>query len=95
MLGPKSLDIYQNLAYNHSMEHPMIGDLSGLSLEDLSAKISELYIKLAIAQRTGNGHLTNQVRMALESYQTQYQKKLQESYRSDSDQDFSDRINIE
>lgn len=77
------------------MEHPMIGDLSELSLEDLSAKINELYKKLAIAQRGGNGYLANQVRMALESYQTQYQKKLQESYRSDPGQDFSDRINIE
>ena len=48
------------------MEHPMIGDLSELSLEDLSVKISELYKKLAIAQRGGNGYLANQVRMALE-----------------------------
>jgi hypothetical protein len=77
------------------MEHPMIGDLSQLSLEELSAKINELYKKLGIAQRGGNGHLSNQLRMALESYQTEYQKKLQASYRDNPGQDFGDRINIE
>lgn len=58
------------------MEHPLIPNLDDLSLEQLSEKVSELNKKLGIAYRTGNGHLCNQLRMAIESYQTKYQEKL-------------------
>ena len=58
------------------MEHPLIPNLDDLSLEQLSEKISELNKKLGIAYRTGNGYLCDQIRMAIESYQTKYQEKL-------------------
>jgi hypothetical protein len=57
------------------MEHPLISNLDGLSLEQLQERISELTNKLGIAARSGNGHLCNQLRMALESYQTKYNEK--------------------
>jgi hypothetical protein len=57
------------------MEHPLIENLDNLSLEQLQEKISELTKKLGIALRTGNGHLCNQLRMALESYQNKYNEK--------------------
>ena len=77
------------------MEHPLIGDISGLTTEELSAKISELNKKLAIAGRTGNGHVCNQIRMAIESYQNLYTQRLEEQYRRQSgDKDFSDKIDI-
>ncbi len=75
------------------MEHPLIGDLSELTMEELSAKISDLNKKLSIAMRTGNAHLCNQLRMALESHNNKYQEKLQESYKK-SDANFDDKINI-
>lgn len=78
------------------MEHPLIGKIDSLTLEELSSKISELNKKLGIAQRTGNAYLCDQLRMALESYNNQYQTKLQESYAKQSGNvDFSDKINIE
>jgi hypothetical protein len=79
------------------MEHPLIGDIDSLTLEELSSKISELHKKLGIAQRTGNAYLCDQLRMALESYNNKYQAKLQESYRKQSDNgmNFDDKINIE
>jgi hypothetical protein len=58
------------------MEHPLIGPLDELTLEELGAKVNELGKKLSIAARTGNGHLCNQIRMALESFQSKYQQKL-------------------
>jgi hypothetical protein len=58
------------------MEHPLIANLEDLSLEQLSGKITELRKKLNIAYNTGNGHLCDQIRMAIESYQTKYQEKL-------------------
>lgn len=58
------------------MEHPLIPNLDALSADELSAKINELNKKLGIAYRSGNAHLCNQLRMAIESYQTKYQEKL-------------------
>lgn len=77
------------------MEHPLIGDISQLTPEQLTEKINELHRKLGIAQRTGNGHLCNQVRMAIETYQNQYQSRLSESQKNQGGPDFSSIINIE
>ena len=76
------------------MEHPLIGDLNNLTLDELSTRVADLNSKLSMAMRTGNGHLCNQIRMAIESYQTKYQEKLQESYKK-SDANFDDKINIQ
>jgi hypothetical protein len=58
------------------MEHPLIPNLDGLSAEELLTKITELNKKLGIAYNTGNHYLCNQLRMAIESYQTKYTEKL-------------------
>lgn len=62
------------------MEHPLVNNLNELSVEQLSSQISDLSRKLGIASRTGNAHLCNQIRMALESYQNKYHEKLQSDY---------------
>jgi hypothetical protein len=62
------------------MEHPLVGNLDDLSVDQLTAQISDLSRKLGIASRSGNAHLCNQIRMALESYQNKYQQKLQADY---------------
>ena len=72
------------------MEHPLIKNLNDLSSQELLDKISELHKKLAIAARTGNGHMCDQIRMALESYQNQYNEKT----RKDSGTPFDDVIDI-
>lgn len=73
------------------MEHPLIGDLNSLTLEELNTRISEIYKKLNIATQTGNAYLCNQLRMALESYTNKYQEKLQESTKTHN---FDDKIKI-
>ena len=78
------------------MEHPLIGPLDEQTLEELGTQISELSKKLGIAARTGNGHLCNQIRMAMENYQNMYQTRLQESYKkAQGDSNFDDKINIQ
>jgi hypothetical protein len=78
------------------MEHPLIGSLDELTLEELGTKINELGKKLSIAARTGNGHLCNQIRMAMENYQNMYQTRLQDSYKkAQGDSNFDDKINIQ
>jgi hypothetical protein len=78
------------------MEHPLIGSLEELTLEELGAKVNELGKKLGIAARSGNGQLCNQIRMAMENYQNMYQTRLQESYKkAQGDFNFDDKINIQ
>lgn len=73
------------------MEHPLIRNLNDLSTQELLDKISELHKKLAIAARSGNGHMCDQIRMALESFQNQYQIKTR---RDDGATPFADVIDI-
>jgi len=78
------------------MEHPLIGSLEELTLEELGTKVNELGKKLGIAARSGNGQLCNQIRMAMENYQNMYQTRLQESYRkAQGDSNFNDKIDIQ
>ena len=77
------------------MEHPLIPSLDHMTVEELGAKISELNKKLAIAHRTGNAHLCNQIRMAIESHQVKYQEKTQAMFQSaNNGKDFDDKIDI-
>ena len=76
------------------MEHPLVSGLDHLSLDELTTKISELHKKLAIASRSGNGNLCNQIRMALESHQVKYNEKLQQLSKKSGGNDFSDKIDI-
>jgi len=77
------------------MDHPLIGDISGLSAEDLLTRISDLHKKLSIAQRTGNAHLCNQLRMAIETFQNAYQIKLKPTKRDPDAPNFDGLINVQ
>jgi hypothetical protein len=75
------------------VEHPLIGNIDDLTTDQLVEKVNELSSKLNIAYRTGNGDLCNQIRMAMESYNTKLREKQQKQY-SDSGQNFNDKIKI-
>jgi len=51
--------------------HPLTPDLSKLSMEELSAKHSELLKKITMAYRWGNADLVQQLQMIMEDYQTE------------------------
>ena len=76
------------------MEHPLIGNIDHLTEDQLSEKINELNRKLNMAIRSGNGHMCNQIRMALESFQSKYQQKLNDA-RKGSGSTFEDKIDIQ
>jgi hypothetical protein len=79
------------------MEHPFIHGLEELTVEELTAKISDLHRKLAIAHRSGNGYLCDQIRMALDSYTTKQRQKLDEQFRKSAGDDnstFDNKIDI-
>ena len=89
----KPFDFADLLYYNYSMEHPLIGNIDHLTEDQLSEKINELNKKLNMAVRSGNGHMCNQLRMAIESFQSKYQQKLQEARKGQST-NFDDKIDI-
>jgi len=78
------------------MEHPFIHGLDELTVEELTAKISDLHRKLAIAHRGGNGYLCDQIRMALDSYTIKQRQKLEEQFRKSGGDDntFDNKIDI-
>jgi hypothetical protein len=73
------------------MEHPFINNLSDKSLEQLQDAITGLNQKLNFAYRTQNSPLINQLRMAIESYQTEYQKKINDLIKK---QNIGDQVRI-
>lgn len=58
------------------MEHPFINNLSDKTLEDLQKSLTDLMNKLTFAYRVGNGPLIHQLQMVIESYRTEYNKKM-------------------
>jgi hypothetical protein len=65
------------------MEHPFVGDLSHLSMEELTDKINSLNNKLAFASRSMNYSMANQIRMVLESYRSELNKQHQKLLEDD------------
>jgi hypothetical protein len=63
------------------MEHPFISDLSNLSMDDLQEKISELNKRLAFVARMNNSSMYGQMLMVLDSYNTEYNKRMNEMYK--------------
>lgn len=58
------------------MNHPFVTGLSDKSLEELQKVISDLTGKLTFAYRIQNGPLIHQLQMILESYRSEYNKKM-------------------
>jgi hypothetical protein len=78
------------------MEHPLISNLDQHSTDELSVIIGDLNRKLGIAMRSGNAHLCNQIRMAIESHNVKYQEKMQATYQKiDDDSALKNKINIQ
>jgi hypothetical protein len=78
------------------MNHPLIPNIDHLTIDELQSRITDLTKKLSIAHRSGNAQLTGQIRMALDTFNSKYQEKIQAVYRTKNkdDPDYSDRIDI-
>jgi hypothetical protein len=66
------------------MEHPFVGDLSHLSMEELTEKINSLNNKLAFSSRSMNYSMANQIRMVLECYRSELNKQHQKLLEDDT-----------
>ena len=74
------------------MEHQFIVSLTDKNLEELQNTLSDLYGKLNFAYRSGNGALISQIHMVIESYRTEYNKRMDEMIKK---QNINAQINIE
>jgi hypothetical protein len=74
------------------MQHPFVHSLDDKSLEELQETIGQLTGKLTFAYRTANGPLIHQLNMVLESYKTEYNKKMDALIKK---QNIQTKINIE
>jgi len=63
------------------MEHPFISDLSKLSMDDLQEKIADLHKKLTFAGRMNNTSMYGQLLMVIDSYNNEYNKRMNEMYK--------------
>jgi hypothetical protein len=57
------------------MEHPFVGDLSHLSIDQLIEKISSLSKALSFSSRTSNYTMANQIQMVLNSYRSELNRQ--------------------
>ena len=73
------------------MQHPFINDLSDKSMDDLQNTIQDLTKKLNFVYRQQNGPMIAQMMMVLESYKTEYSKRIDEIYKK---QNLQNKINI-
>jgi hypothetical protein len=76
------------------MQHPFITDLSNLSFEDLQEKIADLSKKINYAYKSQNSSLINQMLMVLDSYNAEYQKRIDDMYKKQNIQNTIQISNI-
>jgi hypothetical protein len=74
--------------------HPFIGDLSGLSLEEIQTKISDITSKINYVSRSGNNYLMYQLNLALETYREAYRVKTVEQFNAGKDSSPLNNIDI-
>ena len=61
------------------MDHPLLGSLREVDLDKLIETVSDLSQKYNQAVRFGNQQLARQVRMVLNNYQGEYQRRMSEA----------------
>jgi hypothetical protein len=76
--------------------HPLAGDLTQLSDEELLKKVNELYDRLKKAYYFPDPSISHQLRLLLESYRNEQQRRAQIAQQKFMDQNkkLADRIDI-
>lgn len=73
------------------MQHPFINGLEEKSLDELQKTIGELTTRLRFAYNTRHPTLIPQIQMALESYKSEYNKRMDDIYKK---QNLENKINV-
>lgn len=63
------------------MQHPFIGDLSTKTMDELQNTIADLSKKLSFAYRMQNQNMINQVTMAITSYKSEFNTRMDDLFK--------------
>lgn len=75
--------------------HPLVGDLSGQSVDDLLKQLDSLHQKLSYARRSGNQGVASQLINLISSYQEEYNKRRMAEVRAaEQNPIFKDSLDI-
>lgn len=76
--------------------HPLAGDLTQLSDEELLKKLNELYDKLKKAYYFPNPAIADQIRLLVDSYRVEQQRRAQIAQEKflQNNKKYADRIDI-
>lgn len=77
--------------------HPLLGDLTKLSDDELLKKINELYDKLRKSYFFPNSDVSGQLRLILDGYNAEQNRRLLEQQKifEKENKKYTDRIDIE
>jgi len=75
--------------------HPLIGDLSALTVDEVLQKLDVLHKRLSFARNTGNAAMMNQIINVIQDYQTEYDKRrMAEVKAAEENPIFKDSLDI-
>ena len=75
--------------------HPLIGDLSGKTTNELLETINKLHVRAGSARRIGNGAMLTQVMNIMQNYQEEYDKRrMAEVKAAEENPIFKDSLDI-
>jgi len=75
--------------------HPLIGDLSGKTTNELLETINKLHVRAGGARRMGNGAMLTQVMNIMQNYQEEYDKRrMAEVKAAEENPIFKDSLDI-
>jgi len=77
--------------------HPLAGDLTQLSDEELVKKLNELYDKIKMNYHKSDANMSFQLRLLLEDYRAEHQRRMQAEQEKfiKNHKKIADRIDIE
>lgn len=75
--------------------HPLVGDLSGKTTDELLETINTLHTRMAFARRSGNGSMISQITNVMQSYQEEFEKRrMAEVKAAEENPIFKDSLDI-
>jgi len=75
--------------------HPLVGNLSDKTMDELLETINKLHVRAGAARRIGNGAMLSQIMSVMQNYQEEYDKRrMAEVKAAEENPIFKDSLDI-